>query len=84
MNLVPVKLQRLSICSCGFPLLDERIGLDAQYVVDLDTVLDRGFAIKCGGCGLFHDDLRSVMASQTLHPERPFARLPYSVFEEIK
>ncbi len=77
---VRVTLQRLSICPCGFPLLDESIPLGTEYEIDLGTLAGDRFNLMCGGCGAKHRDVPSVVASQFLQPERKPARLPYSIF----
>ena len=75
-----VTLQRLSICSCGFPLLNEDIGVGAEYEINLDTLRQDGWNLTCGGCGTTHRNVATVLASQIIHPDARPARLPYSVF----
>lgn len=75
-----VKLQHLSVCPCGFPLLKESIAIGTEYEIDLDTLRHEGWNLVCGGCGKAHRDIPTVMASQTIRPELGDARLPYSVF----
>jgi hypothetical protein len=52
------RLVKLSICECGFPILNEDIQLGAQYFVDPDRVTPShstsGYRIICGGCGKEH------------------------------
>lgn len=74
-----VRLQRLSICPCGFPLLKVEIGLGTEYEIDLDS-LEEGYGLRCGGCGVTHYRLKTVLASHVIDPTRAPARLPYSVF----
>jgi hypothetical protein len=49
------RLIKLSICECGFPLLNENIPLGAKYFVDTDLITPShpktGYRIICGGCG---------------------------------
>lgn len=44
-----VKLAKLSLCACGFPVLDESIHLGTEYEIDPADV--RQATMKCGGCG---------------------------------
>jgi len=64
---------RLSAAQSG-----NRIG--AEYTIDLDSVSTNGWHLKCGGCGTVIRDITTVMASSTLDPNRPPARLPYAIF----
>ena len=43
-----VKIVKLSICDCGFPVLSEQIGLGEIYEIDEANTMN-GFLI-CGGC----------------------------------
>lgn len=74
-----LQLRRLSICPCGFPLLDERIGLGALYSVDVDSARG-GFSYLCGGCGGALSDVTVVQARSILNPNAPLRPLPYDVF----
>jgi hypothetical protein len=43
-----MRLAKLSVCQCGFPLLDESIPLGTEYLINEQ---DRDTAIfTCGGC----------------------------------
>src|SRR6266436_2045204 len=47
-----VTLVKLSVCSCGFPLLKDSIGLGEVYEIDPDqTILA---TLICGGCQKRH------------------------------
>lgn len=50
MNLVTLRLAKLSVCPCGAPLLNDEIPLGQQYTGDLDRLSDN-FVLVCGGCG---------------------------------
>lgn len=78
-NLERVKLQRLSICPCGYSVLDDSIVVGAEYDIDRRT-LRGGFVYKCGQCGRVQADVQCVTASQRLRPDRPAAPLPYGLF----
>jgi hypothetical protein len=43
-----VKLAKLSVCECGFPLLHENIPLGTDY--DIEPVLTEIVTFICGGC----------------------------------
>jgi len=75
------RLKRLSICSCGFPVLKESIGLDTVYEIDPDSVRG-GFSYYCGGCGTSQNNVSVVNASQILKPDLDPAPLPYGLFTE--
>jgi hypothetical protein len=72
-------LQRLSICPCGYSVLDDRITVGTRYTLDMATVCG-GFRYFCGGCRTWHEMVTVVKASQVLHPEKPMAMLPYGLF----
>ena len=42
-------LIKLSVCPCGFPILNKNIPLGTEYTIDLNLVSD--FTLICGGCG---------------------------------
>jgi hypothetical protein len=46
---IRVRLAKLSICQCGFPLLDESIKLGTEYEVD-QAKQAKKFIVICGGC----------------------------------
>ncbi len=74
-----VALQRLTICDCGFPVLDKSITVGTKYTID-DTQMRLGFSYFCGGCGKVHNNVAVVPATQILHPEMPMMPLPYDLF----
>jgi hypothetical protein len=73
------KLQRLSICPCGFPVLDDGIAVGSEYAIDSAT-LTGGFFYHCGGCGREQTDVQVVCASSILNPCAPLRPLPYDLF----
>lgn len=50
-----VKLQRLSICDCGYPVLMENIPLGTEYEIDPNKRYH--FVLKCGGCGKANENI---------------------------
>jgi hypothetical protein len=78
-TLQEMPLQHLSICPCGYSVLDDRITVGTRYTLDMATV-SGGFRYFCGGCRKWHEGVTVVKASQVLHPERPMAMLPYGLF----
>jgi hypothetical protein len=58
-----VKLERLSVCVCGFPTLKETIPLGTEYEVDSSRVENLGFI--CGGCGRKFDVAAIFVHSRT-------------------
>jgi hypothetical protein len=74
-----IKLANLSICPCGYPMLDDSITLGSEYEVDLDSIRG-GFEYICGGCGSRQQLVEVVNASQLLNPNRPPAPLPLALF----
>lgn len=49
MSALKMKLVKLSVCECGFPLLDDRIRAGTDYYANGDRVAQG--VITCGGCG---------------------------------
>ena len=45
-------IKRLSICSCGFPVLNESIKLGAEYEIEPGDTAP--FTLICGGCHWKH------------------------------
>ena len=74
-------LRRLSICPCGFPVLNEKIQLGTVYEVD-PTVKQGGFSYFCGGCKAVQENVVCVNAAQILDPAHPWAPLPWDLFSE--
>jgi hypothetical protein len=75
-----MELKRLSICPCGFTVLNESIPLGKKYVVDESTIRREGFDYFCGGCKTWMHDILVVDAEQTGNMQ--MAPLPYELFVE--
>ncbi len=72
------KLVKLSVCPCGFPLLDEAIALGTECEVNPNA---RGqFMLKCGGCGAVQS-LRGIWVEARGDSRAGY--LPESAFEVI-
>ena len=78
--LITVTLQRLSICPCGFSVLENIIPIGAQYQIDINS-RRKGFTYICGGCSRRQDNVEVVDATQRLQRSRTLAPLPYALFE---
>jgi hypothetical protein len=74
---VTASVVRLTICKCGFPVLNESIGLGQEYIVDIETIR-KGYQYFCGGCKTMLNDITVISASQT--KREGFAALPYDLF----
>lgn len=76
---VKLKVSKLSICDCGFPVLRDEIGLGAEYTIYPDSIED-GWKFICGGCGATIE-VAIVLADQA--PGKPPMPLPLSIFDEV-
>ena len=76
---VVMAILSLSICPCGFGVLDDRIEAGTKYIVDLASVRG-GFRYRCGGCGKSQDNVTVIDANQVLRPAAAPAPLPYDLF----
>lgn len=83
MNLETVPLRRLSICPCGFPVLEDDIRLGTRYRIDRASVRSR-FDCGCGGCKTVHHNVTVVNASSVRQPDAPFRPLPLELFERVQ
>lgn len=45
-------VKNLSICPCGFPVLNDNIKIGHEYVIHPDTIMEGN--LVCGGCGKTH------------------------------
>lgn len=73
------RLKQLSICECGFPLLNESILLGAEYEV---FPFQRGMLnLLCGGCGEVIRDIPCVGVNSILNPSQEPRLLPAAVFD---
>jgi hypothetical protein len=77
---ITVTLQRLSICPCGYAVLDDAIQIGAQYQIDINS-RRKGFTYECGNCSRRQDNIEVVDGTQRLQRSRPVAPLPYALFE---
>jgi hypothetical protein len=71
-------LRRISICSCGFPVLKESINIGHMYLVDLESVR-KGFNFFCGGCKTWYNDITVINAQSG---KKEMAPLPYDLFRD--
>ncbi len=74
-----MKLARLSICPCGFPVLRDDIPLGTVYTVDTATIR-KGFTYRCGQCGAIQEDVEVVYCSQSRRSG--LAPLPLALFSQ--
>lgn len=68
---------KLSICPCGFPVLNDDIPIGTEY--DIDPV-QADCTFICGGCGRWHR-VKGVMAKARLLGQRA-GFLPLDIFKE--
>jgi hypothetical protein len=78
MTLVNAVTKTLSLCSCDFLLLDERILLGTNYIIDIETKIQG--TLICGGCKE-RTQVTLVKANQQLHKYLPMNYLPLELFE---
>lgn len=71
-------LRRLSICPCGFGVLDDGIPVGTMYQVDRGS-LRSGWTYFCGGCRRMRK-IRVVDASSVLSSAAPLRPLPLELF----
>jgi hypothetical protein len=71
--------KKLSVCPCGFPLLDESIPLGTEYRVLVDS--EQGGKVICGGCG------HTIQVTLIYVAKRGSARagfMPKEIFEPLE
>jgi hypothetical protein len=76
---VQVKLIKVSVCLCGFRIVNDDVPLGKVYTIDLSRLHDAvGTGVMCGGCG------KRIETSLvwTEDAEKP-GYLPREIFEEI-
>jgi hypothetical protein len=78
MKIVDKPLKRLSICTCGHPVLNESFGLGYVYTIDLGTIRKGGYNFFCGGCKTWIKDITVVDATQS--SRIGMAPLPLALF----
>jgi len=71
-------LARLTVCECGYGVLDDAIQLGTKYTIDLESF--KLAMYRCGRCGK-RKEVQVVLASQQLNPGRPMAYLPAALFD---
>ena len=71
-------LVKLSVCGCGYGVLDDAIQLGTKYTVDLGS-FNFGY-YRCGRCHKAQT-IQIVLATQQLNPDRPMAYLPAGLFD---
>jgi hypothetical protein len=76
--LLLMRLKKLSICECGFTLLNEDIKLGTQYLIYPKMMGYTDF--KCGGCGTELLMNISVGASCVSNPKDEPRLLPMEIF----
>jgi hypothetical protein len=76
---IDVRLVKLSICSCGYPLLNDKIKLGTPYKIWVEIVEELSYL--CGGCGQERKKVQCVLASQYLDKTRHPAALPLELFD---
>lgn len=59
-------LSKLSVCSCGFPTLDDKIQLGTEYQVEPSRQVPIIF--RCGGCGKVQNMMAVWVISRTGAP----------------
>jgi hypothetical protein len=75
-NYHKAKLIKLSVCDCGFPLLNDDIPIGTVYYLDLDDIYT--MTLICGGCGI-KQDIESVHVMKRAGSHG--GHLPRHVFE---
>jgi hypothetical protein len=78
--MIELILKRLSICRCGYGVLDDSIKLGTVYLGNPSTVKTVA-TYRCGKCGTLQRGVKTIDCSQVLHPDRAMAPLPYGLFE---
>lgn len=73
------KLAKLSVCPCGFPLLDESIPLGTEYEIEPTRRIK--VTLYCGGCHAGHN-LEAVFVNARGNSHGGY--LPAEVFEPNK
>jgi hypothetical protein len=73
-------LRKLSICPCGFAVLDDSIQVGTKYRLYMES-MSAHFRYRCGRCGKLQYGVAVVNANSVLHPDNPPAPIPYGLFE---
>lgn len=73
---IKTKLAKLSLCACGFTVLNEGIPLGTDYVVDLSLWTQS--TMTCGGCG---KDIPVLCVMVEGRNGGPRGFLPHEIFD---
>ena len=76
---VQTKLERLTICSCGAPVLHDHINVGTEYIVFPATEVDDGY-YRCARCGIEQRDIRLIDAIPVSSPNASPMPLPRDLF----
>ena len=76
---VQTKLERLTICSCGAPVLPDHISVGTEYIVFPATEVDDGY-YRCARCGIEQRDIRLIDAIPVSSPNTQPMPLPRDLF----
>ena len=71
-------LVKLSICECGFGLLNDDITLGTVFTADLNMRMTLTYG--CGGCGRIIQPVSCVGVNSAAHPDQ-FRFLPLEIFK---
>lgn len=77
--MVKARLKKLSVCPCGFWLLNEDIPLGTEYAAFPE--MTGTVSIICGGCGRILRDLPTIEFASRSNPHAPHRPLPVEAFE---
>src|SRR5499427_6251260 len=76
---VQTKLERLTICWCGAPVLPHHISVGTEYIVFPATEVDDGY-YRCARCGIEQRDIRLIDAIPVSSPNASPMPLPRDLF----
>ena len=76
---VRTKSERLTICSCGAPVLHDDIRVGTEYIVFPATEVDDGY-YRCSRCGTEQRDIRVIDVIPVSNPHTPPTPLPRDLF----
>jgi hypothetical protein len=76
---VQTKLERLTIFSCGAPVLQDHINIGTEYIVFPGTEVDDGY-YRCARCGIEQRDIRLIDAIPVSSPNASPIPLPRDLF----
>jgi|HubBroStandDraft_2_1064218.scaffolds.fasta_scaffold1048483_2 hypothetical protein len=76
-----LRLAKLTICPCGYSVLDDGIRIGQTYTVYPDTICG-GYKYFCGGCKKVLTNVVVIKTDSILDPEEPPKFLPFGLFEK--